>query len=154
MILVASIHHTGTKTVFNDILREVEDKERIHIEPKFLEELKHWLKRATTIVPIRHPRTLAVGWKSRFKKLDELEEQIELLKTEIAPFNPFYLPIDNDDRDEWLNKVNLELKLNLTTNWPVIGRHGGDWLELSEDEERRVKTWMEDGFFAQFGYEA
>lgn len=164
-ILVASIHHTGTKTIFNDLLRcypEINQqnydypftgKIRIHIDGAFIEDLRHWRLKADVIVPLRHPRTLAIGWKSRSKPLWQLEDQITLLKEEIAPFAPFYIPIDKDDRDDWLNKVNSGLKLHLTTDWPVIGKHGGDYLELDKSEERLVDSWMEDGFFTRFGYD-
>ena len=166
MILVASVHHTGTKVIFNDILRDLPEinqqlydetghsKIRIHIDPVFKGDLHHWLKRAKTIVPLRHPRTVAIGWKSRFKPLWDLEAQWDLLKNEIDKYNPFYIPVDDiETRDDWLHKVNLELELKLNTNWPVIGQHGGEYLPLNGDDERRVQTWMADGFFGRFGYE-
>lgn len=162
ILLVASVHHTGTKTICNSVLApfsgflphrpEPEGKLRLHIEECHLVDLEYWTGHAITIVPMRHPRSVAIGWKSRFKPLALLEKQWNQLK-ELAPRVDYYLPVDTEDRDEWVDKVNLDLKLNLFTDWPVIGQHGGEYFELDERENRQVDSWMADGFFEQFGYE-
>lgn len=164
IIVVPSVHHTGTKLVFNDILRDLvafnqQDKTprdsgklRIHIDAPFLEDLHYWCAKCSIIVPIKHPRDVAIGWKVRFKKLGELAQQWTWLKEEIAPYDPLYLPIDLPDRDEWLDKVNLKLNLKLNTDWPVIGRCDDPRPELDESEKTLVNSWMADGFFEQFGY--
>jgi hypothetical protein len=164
-ILVASVHHTGTKTIFNDLLSDwttiinqqdpdppKSGKLRIHIEESFIDDLEVWLKKSKTIVPIRHPRTVAVGWKSRFKTFDRLEIQWNLLKERIDPYVPYYIPIDRIDRNKWLRKFNSDTGLEFTTDWPVIGKHTAEEQELDENEERLVASWMEDGFFDRFGY--
>lgn len=162
-ILVPTVHHTGTKTIFNDLLSDYgeinqqnydcpfDGKLRIHIDKPFLADIKYWLERSVTIVPMRHPRTTAIGWKSRYKSLDWLEQQFNWLKGIVDPFKPYYIPLDGQ-RDKALLDFNLQNELSLTTNWPVIGQHGDEYLELNEDEERKVKTWMDDGFFDRFGY--
>lgn len=164
IILVPSVHHTGTKTVFNDMLKgwtvinqqdpnpPDDGKIRIHIDKAFLEDLDYWLKRAKTIVPLRHPRSVAIGWKRRWKPLTLLDWQWNWLKENVDPYNPYYLPVDQEDRDSWLLKINKGLGTDFKTDWPVIGHSEAPLRELEEKDEYLVRSWMEDGFFERFGY--
>ncbi len=165
IILVPSVHHTGTKLVFKDILRGLPEinqqdytehetgKIRIHIDEPFLEDLHYWLKRVPAIVPLLHPRKVASGWKVRFKRREELGEQWNWLKTEIDPYDPYYLPIDHEDRDRWLGRIGKALGLKLATGWPVIGKCEDKRFELDDKDEYLVNSWMDDGFFDRFDYE-
>lgn len=162
-ILVPSVHHTGTKLVYDELLEgfpvgepkersgELWVKVRIHLEKQFLDDLIWWLDRVPAIVPLRHPRTVAKGWKFRAKRLEVLGEQWQMLKEKVDPYDPFYLPIDQDDRDKWLGRIGEELKWKFTTDWPVIGSCGQS-ADLNDKDEGLVKSWMEDGFFEKFGY--
>ena len=166
-ILVSSVHHTGTKVIFQDVLKDLiaisqgnrdkyipPGKLRIHMDPEpFAKDIHHWAKKAEIIVPLRHPRSVAIGWKSREKRLDWLDAQWKFLKEKVDPYNPFYLPIDRPDKDAWLRKINMALETDFTTDWPVIGQYSGEYAELDEKDERWVKTWMKDGFFKRFGYD-
>lgn len=80
-----------------------------------------------------------------------MERQIELLKSFDNQID-HYLPIDVEDRDEWLIDINLLHGLKLKTDWPIIGKHEGELLSLTDEEERRVESWMKDKFFNSFGY--
>lgn len=163
-LLVASVHHTGTMLVFDDILAgfpiiDPQDhsehewgKVQIHLEERFLEDLEWWLKRVPTIVPLRHPREVAIGWKVRAKRREELGEQWKLLKEVIDPYQPHYLPVDSLNKDMWLQKIARVESLILATNWPVIGRCDDPRPELDDKDEFLVRSWMEDGFFERFGY--
>ncbi len=170
VILVASVHHTGTKLVHDDILGHLTTvnpetfdftnpgelpelgKIRFHLESQFLEQLIWWRYRSPIIVPLLHPRTVAIGWAARQKRREELGEQWKILKGEIDPFHPHYLPIDQSDRDERLRKIEKELGLKLKTDWPTIGHCDVPRSELSMKDEHLLKGWMNDGFFEQFGY--
>ena len=151
-ILVASVHHNGTKLVFDDILVGVTDKVRIHLEPKFWAGLHIYAKGSDIIVPLRHPRIVAEGWKVRSKRREELGEQYRILKEEIDPYHPYYLPIEHEDRDQWLHTIGICLGLNLTTDWPVIGKCEDVRSKLDDKDEYLLSSWMEDGFFKKFGY--
>ena len=153
VILVASVHHTGTKLVYDGILTGIENKLRIHLEPRFHRDIQECLGLATIIVPLRHPRIVARGWKFRSKSLEMLGAQWTMLKEVIEPHWPCYLPIENEDRDDWLDKVILAIGRKVDTSWPVIGRSPEPKPDLSREEEELVASWMEDGFFERFGYE-
>jgi len=155
MIVVPSVHHTGTKLVFDEILRDVPSlhKQRIHMEPKFLDWLHGIIGTgAQIIVPLRHPRIVAIGWKLRAKRLEELDEQWKILKEEIDPYNPYYLPIEHEDRDKWLAQIATGIGRSLGTNWPVIGACPAPVRQLNDKDEWMLASWMEDGFFARFDY--
>lgn len=163
LIVVPSVHHTGTKTVFLDILKDLqpevnqqdykrnEGKLRIHIDKPFLDDLHFWCARCPAIVPLRHPRKVAYGWKARAKPLWDLTEQWNWLKEEIDPYVPYYLPLDSPERGHWLQEINRSLGTSFTTDWPMLG-HSEATTELDDKDEFLIQSWMEDGFFEQFGY--
>ncbi len=154
MLLVASIHHTGTKLVHDEILKNVhpQSKHRVHIEPKLERELMGYAGFCKIIVPLRHPRIVALGWKKRRKDLWELHDQWWMLKEMIAPLHPYYLPIEHEDRDRILAFIGHMLGLELKTDWPIIKASPAPMKELDDSEERLLASWMEDGFFKTFGY--
>lgn len=165
IFLVPSVHHTGTKTICNSLLKDYEGinqqdpnppevgKIRIHIDEAFLSDLDRWLDRAISIVPLRHPRSVAQGWKNRVKPLKLLGEQWTWLKDLVAPRVNYFVPIDlAEDRDKVVENINKDLGLKLSTSWPVLGHHEGEEIPLTDDDEREIETWMKDGFFDQFNY--
>jgi hypothetical protein len=163
-ILVPTVHHTGTKTVFNDILNGMEiinqqdptpppsGKLRIHLDGPLIPDVVTWLRKAHVIVPIRHPRKVALGWKARHKKFARLDPQWTYLKELVDPYKPFYLPLDRPDRNKWLREINFALGTDFTTNWPVLGQHCAEELPLDDKDEHWLQNWMADGFFDKFGY--
>jgi len=164
IILVASVHHTGTKLVFNDILRNFPEvnqqnylysgrgKIRIHVDEPFLDDLDYWGSKALTIVPLRHPEKVAIGWKVRGKRLEELSLQWHWLKERISKFDPYYLPIDSPLRSNYLDEISWAMQIQLETEWPIIGSCE-QTIELNEKDKEHVRSWMQDGFFEEFGYE-
>ena len=165
IILVPSVHHTGTKLVHNELLKgwpQINQQDhtehscgriRIHLDEPFLEDVKYWLQRVPAIVPLRHPRKVALGWKRRHKLLTRLGEQWKALKEIVDPYGPYYLPIDHEDRDAWLKKIERGLGLKFVTDWPVVGSSAAPEEALTDQDEFLLDSWMKDGFFARFDYE-
>lgn len=175
VIVVPTVHHTGTKFVYNDLLgalselspqgpedvmqltrKEIEErpfrqKVRIHCEECFVGNLRKWCKEFPSIVPLRHPRTMAKAWKFRDKSLDWLNKQWGVLQEEVDIYEPLYLPLDVPDRDLYLSRINFSLGLNLKTDWSNKWSCGFS-AELDEADEEKVKSAMSNGFFEQFGY--
>ncbi len=169
MILVASVHHTGTNFVMKDLLRSYKlthasirvigdnpfHKTQLHIQKRYTSELAYWLPRSKVIVPIRHPVDVALSWKRRLKDLNEMKAQFEMLLSVVDDYNPAYLPIDAMDRDWWLSQLNQRFSTNLSTNWDVIGskaqppaRH---WkAQLTDDEYELASGIASWSFFDQF----
>ena len=173
IIVVASVHHTGTKFVYRYLLDDANGwnfvvpnpdtsqagdheaflgKVRIHIDEPLMPRAINWMKEFPTLVPLRHPRNVAISWKAREKSLDWLEKQWELLKTVVDTFEPCYLPLnDSPLKDEFLYAASTKLGVKFPHAWPIVCSENL-MAELTDEEEQRVQRWMADGFFERFGY--
>lgn len=162
-IVVVSVHHTGTNLVYDQILRAFRPraggaeyfergmphgKLRIHCEGRFVETLERFLP-FPIVVPMRHPEAVFRSWKSRAKSVNALMMQYEMLKAFIAPAEPFYLPIDTPDRDEYLDKLSKLTGKHIHSRWPVVSSCGKT-AELNDNEMNMVRSVMSDGFFDPF----
>ncbi len=169
MIVVASVHHTGTNFVWQDLLSgltevgmnyghygKIQPPEngftRIHCDLAQYDYLEWWLERYNCVVPLRHPMSVAASWKARGEDLSLLPFQWEILKNEVDPHKPSYLPMDVPERDKWLAEFNERNGLNIHTDWPVIMSCNKS-AELSQNDRQAVIEVMADGFFDRFGYE-
>lgn len=126
---IPTIQHTGTKLLaklFGDVhwasfYEDIGDRESAlylgHLTINSVEAIKKLKHRM--IIPLRHPYLVAESWRRRNKPLDELADNFRLLVDEIDPYNPLYLPIDVENRQEYLDKINKELGLDLRTEWGV-----------------------------------
>jgi hypothetical protein len=169
MIVVASVHHTGTNFVWQHLLKGMTQVGmnydpsgrkrppengfvRIHCDTDQHGYLQWWLKQFPCIVPLRHPMAVAASWKAREKSLDNLAIQWKILKEKVDPYLPMYLPIDSPDREQWLEQIRGFLNPELQTDWPVIMSCNKS-AELSDNDRQAVVEVMADGFFDRFGYE-
>ena len=175
IIVVPSVHHTGTKFVYRYLLADEKGwefvtpnpdttmayykpdgsprtgdkgKVRIHIDPPLMHRIHAWMADFPSIVPLRHPRNVAQSWKNRFKSFAELGEQWRLLKEEVDKYNPYYLPLnDSELKNEFLKKIEIGLKIEVEYDWPVICEGANEFNLLTDEDEGLVKSWMADGFF-------
>lgn len=174
LIIVATVHHTGTHFIEEDILSDFDARSlnycgkiagpsgknikiRIHLEPANTENLTEWCSQCEVVVPMRHPISVAESWKARPKKMTQMTQedliiQWNILKSVVDPHHPIYLPLDVPDRDNWLQALNAKTGLNIHTHWPVIMSCNKS-AELNDDERESVFEVMADGFFDRFGYE-
>ena len=166
MIVVASVHHTGTNFVWQHLLAGVPEVGmdygrystyqppkngfvRIHCDRAQHEYLQWWLNRCVCIVPLRHPISVAESWKARGKDLSELAGQWQILKNEVDPHDPMYLPVDSPERMNWLDTISRHVNQELQTGWPVVmSCHKS--AQLTDDERASVLETMADGFFNRF----
>ena len=126
---IPTIQHTGTKflaKLFGDIhwasfIEDASDRENVlylgHLTTNSIGNIKKL--NHPILIPLRHPYLVAESWKRRGKPLTELAENFRLLVDELDPLNPLYLPIDVDNRQEYLDIINNELGLSLKTNWAI-----------------------------------
>ena len=92
-----------------------------HIHPALKYRFMPLLEENTIVIPLRHPKVTAESWKSRKKDEQEMIEAWECLVNDIDPFDPIYLPVDSDRRDEYLAGLNEKLGLDLETDWEPKG---------------------------------
>lgn len=143
-IFIASVHHTGTQ--FTEKLvkdagygptdkpekggpSENKDYHRAHIAHSVQIELKDWLDRGfPLIVPLRHPVEVAASWKARSKPIKQMVRQFALLQELVLPYNPYFLPVDHDMRDIYLQVIQENIDASLATDWTIVGgkRVGSD----------------------------
>ena len=169
MIVLVSVWHTGTNFVFQHLFAGLapvgmnhncylnghppnSGLVRIHCDFDQHKYLPYWVSKFRCVVPLRHPLSVARSWKAREKNLKLLPVQWQVLKRDVAPHNPLYLPLDALDRQDWLDRINEALGMDLQTDWPVI-MSCEKTATLTEAERDSVSEVMADGFFDRFGYE-
>lgn len=162
-VVVASVRHTGTRFVTNHLLADRRRTEFVpgpgeyyfnHADPQQLHTIRERAKLFPCIVPMRDPRAVAISWKKQRRDLADMVSNFHNLICGIDSLDPYYLPLDAPDRDEWLAHINANTDLDLKTDWPVIcassqpGRLGGTDPEL-------LAGFLEANakFFARFGYD-
>jgi len=132
MIIFPTIRHTGSHFVVGlfgfDINKAMSWKhdgkgEFIfdHIHPANAKRFMPLLQENTVVVPLRHPKVVAVSWQSRQRDEQEMIACWDFMVSEIDPLKPNYLPIDSDDRDLHLKRLNFDLGLSLQTDWTPMG---------------------------------
>lgn len=92
-----------------------------HIHPSQVDKFLPILQENTVVVPLRHPKVTAQSWKSRKKCEQEMIECFDCLVDVVDKEDPHYLPLDSDRRDKYLDALNSDLGLNLTTDWGAKG---------------------------------
>lgn len=167
-VVVASVPHTGTRFVFEHLLKgrhrcgehPCDDGFSVyHTDGRHKKRLIALAGQFPTIVPMRHPAKVAQSWAVNRSKNpdyyapDRLRAAFHSLVTDIDPLKPLYLPIDAPNRDEYLAKINAELGLGLDTGWPVVGE--SDKSATPEVANPDIVASLVDelsSFFGRFGY--
>lgn len=130
MILVPTIPSTGTHFMRDHLLVN-EQKVVDHIWPA---DMDRWADRMqgikSIIVPLRHPWKVALSWKARESSgrppVIDLPMWWRNLVGRIDPVRPYYLPIDQVElRDSCLENINVNLDLELRTDWPIVRQKDG-----------------------------
>lgn len=96
-------------------------------------------KKMPMIIPLRHPKVAAVSWKSRGRSQKQMCDAFRLLVKYLDPLEPHYLPIDTDHRQDFLDKINTDLELNLQTDWKPVGDMKGNF-DLRHDKIKASKV--------------
>ena len=72
------------------------------------------------VIPVRRLHSIVLSWERRGKGFETLDLELAMM-VNMVDADPYWLPIDADDRDEWLAEINDGLGLNLYTEWPIVG---------------------------------
>jgi len=163
--LLVSVPHTGTNFTLYMLrkgLGQPQDISRIlcygHLDRHKMEMLLEFARVAPTVVPLRHPAAVVRSWGWRYVNRPELYEELpgyyQRLVEDIDPLDPYYLPIDVEDRQVWLDKLSAGFGLPLVTQWKPVNR-GKDKSEVYEDtqKDREVLKYLETEyaeFFSRF----
>ena len=74
-----------------------------------------------TIIPLRHPYLTQKSWADRNHEKSDLVGMWRTMVFDIAPLNPFFLPLDVPDRQDYLDALNEATGLGLKTDWKPRG---------------------------------
>ena len=74
------------------------------------------------IVPLRHPYLVAESWKRRGKPLEDMKTAYRRLPI-LGALGAYFLPMDVDGRDSYLEAIKTGLGLPVSTKWPVINSY-------------------------------
>ena len=135
MIIVPTVRHSGSHFVVDllghDIAKTIPWKQVHtakpndlifdHISPYKVDVMIPLINNHLTIIPLRHPYVIAKSWDDRKKDKADLIQSIETLVNDIDPLEPYYLPLDVPDRQDYLDELNVATGLSLTTRWTPRG---------------------------------
>jgi hypothetical protein len=147
-----SVMHTGSKFLCTHLLRGFEGQwQAKHIDGE--SDIRWLAAEKPCIIPMRNPRSVAVSHFTRYGDIGRMCAGFRALAQDIDPLGPYYLPLDTDDRQDYLDKINDEFGLSLETRWPIIG---SCWekKELSCEAQAQLDELIDElqPFFARFGY--
>ena len=152
---VLSIPRSGTR--FTAMMLKTRNNQHVirHIRDDVRDETLRWVRDYTTIIPMRHPRAVALSWARREKKLRwNLEKLWENLITKIDPLDPLYLPVDSPLRGEYLEKIEAALGREIHVDWsPFRGTDKVDFsvgLDMEQDDRIRRLMQRHEAFFDRF----
>ena len=97
---------------------------------------------------------VALSYKVRRESLETMGDYFRRLMTGIDPLKPLYLPLDVPDRQDYLDRINSELNLDLTTDWSAVGSFDQESRLTGTDHDIMADFMDEHSvFFHRFGYE-
>ena len=106
------------------------------------------------IIPLRRLDRVIVSWERRGMELDWLGRLFGELIEKYDHRNPYYLPIDSDNRDNYLNKINEGMGTNFETDWPVIasdkGSSNSEYNDIINKEYANILINEYEWFFNRF----
>lgn len=147
-VIVPSIPHTGSHTVFYALLDFLSDDRKLflHCESENMGRIRVLLETHTPVMPMRDPVSVARTWKGRGKSLSELWPIWDTAKNEIHKANPIYIPVDCLSRDLALDAAENRLGASIRRDWPVV-RSQGLRADLTEEEAAQANKYR--GFYGE-----
>jgi hypothetical protein len=146
VIVLPTVESTGsrlTASMFRGIYSEklpgdeVEDLSLFyaHLNKKNIKSFIDLCSKYPTVVPLRHPKRVALSFQDKGRIMELLKEQFDYLIKEIAPLKPLYLRVDSKSlRHQDLEYINKEYNLSLGTIWPYFGDN--NWPAVRDDHNK------------------
>ena len=108
------------------------------------------------ILSMRNPRDVCESWIRRSKPLDKTFKQMwsALFNLKSSIVDSYWLPVDTEDRDEYLDEIEYRLDTQLNRDWTpkgVFTAQNYEWSGgMTMDE---AVDWLRQFPFEQFGYD-
>ena len=159
-VLIASVPHTGSRftvSLFTKVgfVRHKKPRKNAHsVRLTHVRDDDEWRivekHQGPLIVPIRHPLSCARSYANRDEDVRESWGYWRRLIDQVIPLDPLLLPIDAADRDGYLEKINSELGLSLTTDWKKFQSKAPFPRWLTPAEVQGSLDILKDPFFERF----
>jgi hypothetical protein len=134
IVCVPTVPHTGSKFVAKHLLQDFRELNPrrdtgagvywAHVWPDMRPYWDEVLTKGPVIVPMRKPRDIMLSHARRGRPLEDVLFLFDNLVEWVLPHDPLFLPIDAQDRDQWLADINKATGLDLKTEWPRVGSIG------------------------------
>jgi len=147
-ISIVSIQHTGTKLLVSkftqDELALKDPLPGLHVGHISAGQMPHIreLYNYPMIIPQRHPYLVYESWVRREKPISDLMENYGYLINEIDKYNPYYVNIDLSIKNDQIDKINTDIGLTLSKNWPIINSKTGTY-DLNPEEIHPPTSFIE-----------
>ena len=116
MIAIASVQHTGTT-----FTRRLFLPNRIKVAHFSQGHLDTIAQHKIHITPLRKLEAIIGSWKRRFMDMKRLYLAIDEMTRHRTDF---YLPVDAEDREDYLNAISEATGRKLVTDWEPVGHRG------------------------------
>jgi hypothetical protein len=160
---IPTIQHTGTKLLANmfegfkriSFIEESEADNVLYLGHLTVNSIDNIKKLKNPIIlPMRHPYLVAESWKRREKPLSDLVINFRLLINDIDKLDAMYLPIDVENKQDYLDEINEKLGLSLYSDWNVVNSkkqtYNLSYKELTPDPEMEDLVSDNKEFFERF----
>lgn len=167
-IVIPTVPHTGTMfavRLFTDLgynqigLNDPQNREKVvrsgHIvrDGQYQAAVRHIKGGDPAVVPLRHPYLVAESWKRRDKPIDDMKIAYRRLP-ELQALGAYFLPMDIDGRESYLEVLKAGTGLPVTTKWPVINSYhstaGLRYTDVTPDADMLAFSAEMGGFLEQF----
>ena len=139
MICVPTVQHSGSLFVVDHLFGGRDNVVFRHFGQPAFEQLFEHIDGRNIIIPLRKLKDIATSWSGRQSNPHHLDRDIKLLIAFCEKYDPYFLPIDHENRQDYLDVINEGLSLSLTTDWPVINkmkhRHCGDDFSIVDQHQ-------------------
>lgn len=120
MICIPTVQHTGSLFVVDHLFGGRKNVVFRHFGQRNFKQLLEHIDGRNIIIPLRRLDKIINSWSGNQKEPETLDRDIQLLIEFTEKYDPYFLPIDHEQRQDYLDVINKELNLSLSTDWPVI----------------------------------
>lgn len=164
MVVIPTVMHTGSLFVTDNIFRdfkkykpnETPEEDSIvfwHVQHFPVSEFAKHINGRNIVIPLRRLERIIVSWERRGKPLRHLDQSLDILM-EFDQYEPYYLPIDHEDRDRYFEEMKNGLGLDLKTDWKYYNlqhfSHNATYEDITDKKRADRLIEKHSPFFNRF----
>lgn len=122
MIIIPTVQHTGSLFVVDHLFGGRDKVVFRHFGQKNFKDVYNHIDGRNIIIPLRKLDKIIESWAGRQSNPYHLDRDIALLIDFAEKYNPYFLPIDHERREDFLKTISKAFKIDLQTDWPVVNK--------------------------------